>query len=423
MKIYCFVLSIFIATAAIAQIEEVTFASDTLTLEGSLYIPDGDGPFPAAVLVHRSGPVNRYQTLDIIGTDCIYPNLTNKTVENFKDIAEHLFQKGIAALIYDKRSFTYDLDSITLSPKDFIVDIENSIDFLKAHPKISAENVFLIGYDQGSELIPIAAQSKNVAGLISLSGAVTPPDSLFAELYKKILIDCADDPSNANIVGNRFYREFEKLRNNELADSLPLTIRFPGYDPNDPFVFGYPNFWRDWIEMAEQVIDNYTAANLPILLIQGDEDFNVPLNDANRFENGLLAELLTTIEIFEGVNHLLTTADNPKVSSLVLESISIWINKISTIPTAIEETDLNDHFQIQYKNGYLEIQPVYYNQSYQNSFNFHSIMVTAMDGRILHQTTLQNKNVYTLPINPANRMVLVSLFDKQKVYSKVIGTN
>ncbi len=423
MRIYMVWLLVWLTTAALAQIETINFNSGELNLTGSLYLPGGDGPFPAVVLVHGSGSVNRYQTAELVdgNSQCIYPGLANKTVENFKDIARHLHTKGIAVLTYDKRSFTYgeDLDPITASTKDFITDVENAVDFLLTLPKVSAENIFLIGHSQGSALIPIVAQSKSIAGLISLSGAITPPDTLVAEQFRDLYIKCENDSLTGMIVANRFYREFEKVRNDELPDTMQVTIRVPGGDPTMPFEFGFPIFWNDWIEMAEQVLDNYTTANLPTLLLQGDDDFNVPLNDIIRFEKGLPADL-TTVEIFEGVNHLLTTATSTKVSPLLLESISQWINTNSSVETSIEAINLANHFQVQYNNGFIQMQA---HQNNQNTFKEYTIMISTIDGRILHQAKLQNKHNYVVPVNSSYNMLVLSLFNHQKKYSQIIHEN
>lgn len=415
MKAYFIIIPLLAASIAVAQIEEITFTSDNLTLEGNLYIPNGEGPFPAAILVHGSGPIDRYQTIELVdgNSQCIYPELANKTIENFKDIAEHLHQNSIAVLIYDKRSFTHgeDLDPITTSTKDFITDIESAFDFLSKQAKVNSESIFLIGHSQGSALIPIAAQNKDIAGLISLSGAVTPPDSLVAEQFRNLYIKCTDDANTGMIVANRFYREFAKLRNNELADTTQIAIRVPGGDPNAPFEFGFPIFWRDWIEQAEQVIANYKANNLPMLFIQGDDDFNVPLNDVYRFEKGLAGDL-TTVEVFEGVNHLLTTATSTKVNSSVLISISSWI-KSNTMPTVIE-TNLLEAVEIIYNQGDIKIQYI------DQSINFNSVLVSSMDGRILYQAAIKHSEHISFPIPISSQLVSVSLFSEQGIYSQLI---
>ena len=105
---------------------QVTFASDTLTLNGTLSIPNGTGPFPTVVFVHGSGPNDRDQTLHITGgnAQCLYPGIYNDTVRNFQDLASAFRDYGIAVLRYDKRTFTYqtELDPKEIIPYDFITD-------------------------------------------------------------------------------------------------------------------------------------------------------------------------------------------------------------------------------------------------------------------------------------------------------------
>jgi len=412
MKAYFILLALFVASVALAQIEDITFSSDELTLEGSLYLPEGAGPFPAAILLHGSGPVNRYQTAMVADENsiCVYPDLKNETIENFRNIAVHLYEKGIAVLIYDKRSYTYfeEIDPIKETPKDFVKDAEYAFDFLLTQPKVNPDEIFLAGHSQGATLIPVVAKSKNVAGLISLSGAVTTPDTIVTEQFRNLCIECNNDTNTSMIIANRMYREFERLRNNELVDTIPSVINIP----EKPSISIYPVFWRDQIEIAEQVIDNYKTANLPTLFIHGDDDWNVPLNDIYRFENGLPSSL-TTVEVFEGVNHLLTTATNPIVSPLVLESISGWI-KSMVMPTAVE-TNLMASVDIIYQNGNIQIYDI------NPSASFNSILVSSLGGRILYQTPIKFNNPVFIPLKVANQLVNVSLFSDQGVHSQLIS--
>ena len=71
--------------------EEVSFASPGagVTLAGTLTLPKGGGPFPAAVLIAGSGPQDR-----------------DEAVANHRPfllMADALTRKGIAVLRYDKR--------------------------------------------------------------------------------------------------------------------------------------------------------------------------------------------------------------------------------------------------------------------------------------------------------------------------------
>ena len=59
-------------------------------LPGTISMPRGDGPFPAVVLVHGSGPNDRDETIG--------PN------KPFRDLAGGLASQGIAVLRYEKRT-------------------------------------------------------------------------------------------------------------------------------------------------------------------------------------------------------------------------------------------------------------------------------------------------------------------------------
>ena len=64
-------------------------------LKGMLTLPDGDGPFPAVVLVHGSGSSNMDEKVG--------------KLTPFKDIALGLADRGIASVRYDKRSYAHGL--------------------------------------------------------------------------------------------------------------------------------------------------------------------------------------------------------------------------------------------------------------------------------------------------------------------------
>ena len=82
---------VLVAHAAAAPSEvEITFpTSDGLTLAGTLTVPDGQGPFAAAVLVGGFGPTNRNGSFGLLGRS------------DYDGWAHRLARRGVAILRYD----------------------------------------------------------------------------------------------------------------------------------------------------------------------------------------------------------------------------------------------------------------------------------------------------------------------------------
>src|SRR4051794_32451266 len=72
---------------------DVSWVLDGITMEGTVARPDGDGPFPAVVLVAGSGPTDR---------DWCSPLLPGSNGSG-RLFAEAFADAGIASLRYDKR--------------------------------------------------------------------------------------------------------------------------------------------------------------------------------------------------------------------------------------------------------------------------------------------------------------------------------
>ena len=138
--------------------EEVSFqnATGTATLAGTLTIPAGTGPFPAALLVAGSGPQNRDEFL--------------AGHRPFLVLADALARKGIAVLRYDKRGIgksTGDFSGATT--EDFAVDAEAALGFLKGRKGIAREKVGVLGHSEGGLIAPLLAGKGDVAWIVLLA--------------------------------------------------------------------------------------------------------------------------------------------------------------------------------------------------------------------------------------------------------------
>ena len=115
--------------------EQTKFHSEDVTvgeykLPRTLTIPNGAGPFPAAVLVHGSGPEDRDETIG--------PN------HPFADLAEGLSSRGIAVLRYDKRTMIYSSQIATVD-EEVIDDAVAAINLLRARRDVMGGPYFRRG--------------------------------------------------------------------------------------------------------------------------------------------------------------------------------------------------------------------------------------------------------------------------------------
>jgi pimeloyl-ACP methyl ester carboxylesterase len=148
--------------------EEVVFQSAAAKLSGTLIVPATEGPHPAIILLHGSGPLTRYS----FGP---YP---------------HFFTSlGLAVLIYDKRGSGEStgtlLDASTGALKSLLQryhypdglteDALAAFRFLQGRKEIDPEQIGFWGSSEGGMVATqVAARSKDVAFAIDSSGFMGP---------------------------------------------------------------------------------------------------------------------------------------------------------------------------------------------------------------------------------------------------------
>ena len=139
--------------------EELTFTNGVahVTLAGTLTLPKGAGPFPAAVLISGSGPHDRDET--IAGH------------KPFLVLADHLTRRGIAVLRYDKRgvgkSTGVDGEATT---QGLASDAEAAVAYLRTRKEIDPKRIGLIGHSEGGMIAPlIAARGDDVCWMVLLA--------------------------------------------------------------------------------------------------------------------------------------------------------------------------------------------------------------------------------------------------------------
>lgn len=316
-------------------------------LSGTLILPNNNVlKHPLIVFVHGSGPNDRDQTAPIIGGNaaCLYPNLLNDTIRNFKDIADFLSLNGYATFRFDKRTYTYgnSLNVQTISPFDFIEDVDSAINFIKQRPEIDTNCIILLGHSKGGTLIPyIAKKRSDINKLIFLATPSTPIDTLFSEQIRDLYYTCVFDTLTGNNLYNQSISVYNQIRNNT-------------WNMNTPVNGAYPLYWKDWINLSDSVINTINTINLKSLFIFGNNDFNVPSNEGVKFQNMVNSE--NEIYYFDDTNHFLTDSLEPFVKTEILETILEWLdNEKCDLDTRINKQTIDIKYKLNITDCCIEI--------------------------------------------------------------------
>jgi len=276
-------------------------------LPGTLTIPNGAGPFPAIALVHGSGPNDRDET---VGGS-----------KPFKDLAEGLASRGIAVLRYEKRTKQYGAKMAGM-PKTTIQEetVEDAIAaaaLLRTRKEVDPKRVYILGHSLGGYIAPrIAAEDGKLAGLVIAAGNVRPLEDLIWEQSQGLKMTPQQLDQLKGLVA--------RIKALEPADSdappilgmrAPYLLDLKGYDP--------PAVAKEH--------------PLPMLILQGERDFQVTMADFNLWKSSLSSRKDVVFHSYPSLNHLFVPGAGKSdeaeyrkpghVAPEVIEDIAKWINR------------------------------------------------------------------------------------------------
>ncbi len=302
--------------------QEIEVKTGEWVLPGTLTRPKGQGPFPAVVLVHGSGPNDRDESIG--------PN------KPFRDIAWGLASQGIAVLRYDKRTKVYgqkmasDLKLMAAFTVDdeTVADAISATELLRRTPGIDPKKVFILGHSLGGMLVPrIALSDGNAAGFIILAGLTRPVEETILEQTKYVLAL----QGALTEEGKKRLEELEKV----IARIKSLTEA----DRNSTEVIlgASPAYWLDL--RGYNPAEEARKIDRPLLILQGKRDYQVTEVDFNNWKKALSGKKNVAFKIYPACNHLfiegkgLITPDEylykaGNVSEEVINDIAAWIKSI-----------------------------------------------------------------------------------------------
>jgi dienelactone hydrolase len=286
-------------------------------LPATLALPDGDGPFPAVVLVHGSGPQDRDETIG--------PN------RPFLDIARGLAAQGVAVLRYEKRTKARPQDyadaaSLTIDAET-TDDAVLAVQALHALPEIDDARVFVFGHSQGAMMAPRIAARAIEAGA-PVAGLV-----LFAAPARKLLDILVEQNRRLAVLDDAHTSDEERAAIDALRASV-RKIRGGGDIATEDTPLHLPaGYWRS--TDAVDPVAEAQAAGLPMLVLQGARDIQVVDADWQLWKGAFHADPQVTFKLYPSLNHLGLTGEGDgslaeysvpgHVDATLIGDVAAWI--------------------------------------------------------------------------------------------------
>ena len=256
-------------------------------LKGCLTLPtDVSNPVPAVVFVHGSGSSNMDEKVG--------------KLTPFRDLAHGLAAHGIASVRYDKRTFAHAFKllrdkSLTVTVKEeTIEDAILATELLRGDPRIDPANIFIIGHSMGAMLAPrIDKEGGNYRGLILLAGTPRRLEEVMVEQNNEVLAEMK------GLARRLVEKQIKKL--NGTFDGL---YEMSDEDAKKKKLGGGVTLYY-FKEMGEPPVESYLK-NLkkPILVMQGEKDFQVKADTDFRLYKELLADHPNaSFILYENLNH------------------------------------------------------------------------------------------------------------------------
>lgn len=289
--------------------QEVTVLGEgAVPLRGTLTLPAGQGPFPAALLVSGSGPQDRDSTLH--------------GHRPFLVLADYLTRQGYAVLRLDDRGTGGSGgDLYTSRYRDLSGDLVQAVTFLRHHPAVRAEQVGLIGHSEGSSLAVMAAQQLQPAPayLVLLTGpGVTGAELLDQQLRAQLNASGL----NATQIEARAALQRQALAGQALR---PDHTDLSGSEVEQAWLHSRPfvqsPYLRDFVTYDPRPA--LRRNQVPTLALFGERDLQVP-----RAAGYLPMQLLDTqpgnlVRELPGLNHLLQPARSGLPSEYAQQSVTL----------------------------------------------------------------------------------------------------
>lgn len=289
---------------------ELGWTLDGIDMFGTIMAPDGDGPFPAVVLVAGSGPTDR---------DWNSPMLPG-TNGSGRLLAESFAENGFITLRYDKRaSGPHVVENLprlagTFSMASHLAELAAAVDVLVADPRVDRSRIVGLGNSEGCvHVLHYAlaqAEQRLPIPFCGLVLAAPPGRSVGAVLGMQLSAQLSAVPGGEKILAlvreatTRFSAGGSMDPDEAIPDAVANVLRSFDSPVNLPFA---RELW------SESVADRIGEVAIPTLVLIGEKDLQIDAAaDGEPLRMAAAGNPLVTFSFPANANHVLKHEPRPR---------------------------------------------------------------------------------------------------------------
>jgi hypothetical protein len=278
--------------------DEVTFNAEGLTIHGTYRHQQGAGPGPAVLLISESGPTDRNGDNAVVGP-----------IGNMRQLAEHLSDRGIASLRYDKVG-TGKTGIGMYKPNDVVSAVytkgaDAAVRYLADQPGTDKAQISVYGHGEGAfHALTLAADATPGAPKIHSLGLFQPLPGRYLDIItNRVRGDASPETLSAWLAAVDEIRAKGTVPA-KLPEGLNAIIN-PG---NVKAVVETDKI--DPLALAAKV-----PAGTPVLLTCSDTDSQAKCDTEKPLIDALQHTQLKVVEL-KGVNHVLHDDPSDSIANL-----------------------------------------------------------------------------------------------------------
>ncbi|MCU1574005.1 MAG: hypothetical protein JWO93_2087, partial [Micrococcaceae bacterium] len=277
---------------------DVSWQLDGITMEGTVVRPDGEGPFPAVVLVAGSGPTDR---------DWCSPLLPGRNGSG-RLFAEAFARAGIASLRYDKRaSGPHARDNVPkftgkMSMQSHLDELVAAVKALCAFDYIDSSRVVGLGNSEGALHVLDYATSDQEIPFAGIVLAAPPGRPLQTVLLSQLALQAAQFPGGTELMPKveedaaRYAARQPMNPDPGLPENVKMVLASFEAPMNLPFA-------RElWVESTG---DSLRKVQIPTLILIGGRDIQIDAHaDGNPLQDTAAGMANVTFAFPPHANHV-----------------------------------------------------------------------------------------------------------------------